>query len=305
MNLDHLTVEEIREQFNRDGVIGPFKVYEPEDAKKMLGSIRAASISSDNAMHKNSVGWDRHFDIKELTNHITHEKIIEKVSAILGNDLLCWRTEFFPKFPGAAGTDWHQVASFQYVTGAPILEPTEGNEQDNVDITVWTAFTDATIENGCMTFIPGSHKKKYYDESLSISKGRDEEYIPIEQQNFYGYDFEEFKTDPNWRPEDEKILSLEMKAGEFVIFTSKCVHGSHPNITERSTRFAFSSRYVPTHVKVYPNHDNFIGHGGQFKLKESNYGTILVSGEDTFKHNSIRDTNNQNVPFKKYEPVNQ
>lgn len=86
-----------------------------------------------------------------------------------------------------------------------------------------------------------------------------------------------------------------MEPGECLIFTARCIHGSHPNITERSTRFAISSRYVPTHVKVYPGMEGFSAHGGQFDLED--YGTVLVSGEDKYKHNIIRDKNNLDMPF--------
>lgn len=289
--------ETLRETFARDGVIGPFKLYEPEEAKEILKTVRIASLDGSSAIHQNDVGWDRHFDIPVLSRHIAQSRVVDRVRALLGDDVLCWRTEFFPKFPGAPGTDWHQVATFQYVTGVPILQPTIDGEDENVDVTVWTTFTEASIENGCMKFIPGSHKKKYYDESRPISIGRGEEYKSIDQQNFYGYDFEEFKVDPSWDPDAENVRSMEMNAGEFIMFSSKCVHGSHPNNSKRSTRFAISSRYVPTQVKVYPEHSKFFGHGGFFDLDASNYGCVVVSGEDRFGHNRLRDRNNHGDGF--------
>ncbi|WP_010520498.1 chlorinating enzyme [Aquimarina agarivorans] len=299
MNLDHLNAKEIKAIFDKDGVVGPFRAYDPDIAKTMLKNIRSKSMIQNHAIHKNNVGWDRHFDVQDLSDHISNVKILEKVKVILGEDILCWRTEFFPKFPKSAGTDWHQVGTFQYVTGDPILQPTISGKDEYVEITAWTAFTDATIENGCMKFLPGTHKKQYYNEGLPVTGGRDTEYTPIEKDNFYGYDFEEFKIDPKWDPDEMESKSIEMKAGEFILFTSKCIHGSHPNVSERSTRFAFSSRFVPTQVKVYPNHDEFHGHGGFFQLKKSGYGCVLVSGEDTFKHNQIRTENSLGTPFQK------
>jgi non-heme Fe2+,alpha-ketoglutarate-dependent halogenase len=88
---------------------------------------------------------------------------------------------------------------------------------------------------------------------------------------------------------------MEMRAGECVIFTARCVHASHPNVTARSTRLAITCRYVPTHVRVYPDWNSFRAHGGDFDLGD--YGCVLVSGEDRFKHNRIRSESNHGEPF--------
>lgn len=284
--------------FNTNGFIGPFKLYEPDEARRMLDEIRIKNLNRENILFDNDVNYDRHFDITELSNHITHPGIINRIQSILGRDILCWRTEFFPKFPGSTGTEWHQVANYQYATGQPMLEPTENSPESPIDLTVWTAFTDATCENGCMKFLPGTHQKLYYDESKSIQTGRNNTYKSVEENTlFFGYNFNDFKIDPEWQPNEDDAISIEMKAGECVIFTARCIHGSHPNTTQRSTRFSISSRYVPTHVKVYPNMTKFSAHGGQFDLE--NYGGILVSGIDKYKHNVIRTKNNLGAPFNK------
>lgn len=213
--------------FEKNGVIGPFKVYEPEEAKELLKKIRIKNMDTSNRVFNNDVNYDRHFDIEELTNHVAHPRIVENLRAILGSNLLCWRSEFFPKFPGATGTEWHQVADYRYATGTPQLMPTKDTPSETLDITVWTAFTDATIENGCMKFIPGSHKKLYYDESKKVATGRKDKYSSQEADTgFFGYNFQDFKVDPEWDPDECDILTTEMKPGEYVIFTARCVHAS-------------------------------------------------------------------------------
>lgn len=292
-----LTSEELA-FFNDNGFAGPFKLYEPDEAKALLHEIRIKNLDRKHILFDNDVNYDRHFDVPELSNHISHPGIVNRIRSIIGQNILSWRTEFFPKFPGSAGTEWHQVANYQYATGQPMLEPTENFPNVPVDLTVWTAFTDATRENGCMKFLPGTHKKLYYDESKKANSGREEKYKSVEEKTlFFGYNFDDFKIDPEWYPDENKAITLEMKPGECVIFTARCIHGSHPNITERSTRFAISSRYVPTHVRVYPNMKEFSAHGGKFNLER--YGAVLVSGEDTYKHNKLRDENNLGQSFKK------
>ncbi len=295
---DVLLSEEEVKQFDRDGVIGPFKLYEPEEAKAILHNIRMKNIDSTKSIHQNEVNYDRHFDIPELREHISHPGIVKRVRALLGHNLLCWRTEFFPKFPGDAATEWHQVANYQYATGEPMLETAMPELEMPLDITVWTAFTHATVENGCMRFIPGSHEKVYYDESKSVEVGRESKYRSVEADTqFYGYDFQEFKVDPKWNPEQERTLDMVMKPGECVIFSAKCVHASYKNSTKRDTRFAITSRYTPAHVQVYPNQEKFTAHGGFFDLSESNYGPVLVSGDDSWKHNNVRTHDNLEKPF--------
>lgn len=282
--------------FEKNGFIGPIKLYEPEEAKEILHEIRIKNLDRSKILFDNDVNYDRHFDIAELTRHVGHKKIIEKVSSILGQDVLCWRSEFFPKFPGSAATEWHQVSNYQYATGTPMLKPTLENRTIPLDLTVWTCFTEATIENGCMKFLPGSHKKLYYDESKEIARGREEEYRSVTANTgFFGYDFQEFKVDEDWIPDEQKAVSMVMQPGECVIFSARCVHASHPNTTKHKTRFAITARYTTPDVKVYSGMDTFQAHGGDFNLKD--YGTVLVSGENKFDHNKVRTHNNWGEPF--------
>src|ERR1043165_1657721 len=91
--------------FNENGFVGPFKLYEPNDAKVLLEEIRIKNLDRSQILFDNNVNYDRHFDILELTHHITHPKIVDLLRKIISNNILCWRTEFFPKFPGSRGTE--------------------------------------------------------------------------------------------------------------------------------------------------------------------------------------------------------
>ncbi|MEM7294190.1 MAG: phytanoyl-CoA dioxygenase family protein, partial [Pseudomonadota bacterium] len=84
----------------------------------------------------------------EWLDFATHPDILEMMSQLVGDDLILWGTTIFgkPALKGKA-TPWHQDGDYY-----PI-RPLE-------TITVWIALDDATTENGCMRFIPGSHKKR-------------------------------------------------------------------------------------------------------------------------------------------------
>ncbi|MCJ8273889.1 MAG: hypothetical protein MJK04_31385, partial [Psychrosphaera sp.] len=78
-----------KKEFEEKGFIGPFKVYEVEEAMQMINSIRKKNFNRDNILFDNDLNYDRHFDIPELTNHIGHPAIVEKLRAIMGRDVLC------------------------------------------------------------------------------------------------------------------------------------------------------------------------------------------------------------------------
>lgn len=286
--------------FERDGFVGPIRIYEPDEARELLHKIRTDNLDRSLAVFDNDVNYDRHFDIPDLAEHIGNARIIERVREIIGPDFFCWRTEFFPKFPGGSGTEWHQVANYQYATGVPMLHPTRETARP-IDVTVWTCFTEATRENGCMKFLPGSHKVLYFDESRAVKTGRAGDYTSVAANtNFFGYDFGEFKVDPDWIPDEREAVAMEMQPGECVIFSARCVHGSFPNTTKRSLRFALTSRYIPTHVRAYPDWTEFHAHGGHFDLDD--WGCVLVSGKDDYHHNRVRTTDNHDRPFP-YRPL--
>jgi non-heme Fe2+,alpha-ketoglutarate-dependent halogenase len=284
------------EKFESDGFIGPITLYEPDEAASMIREIRIQNQDRSNALYSNSVNYDRHFDIPYLSQHISHPTIVKYLQAILGPDVLLWRTEFFPKFPGSSGTEWHQVRDYSYANGKPQLLPTESEWNAFIDITVWTTFTPATRKTGCMRFVRGSHTDWYFDERKQTRRGRDEEYdVNTAETKFFGYDFSDFAIQDGWIPPEDEVVELEMKPGEAAIFTANCVHGSLPNTTERETRFAIAGRYVPTHVRVYPEQETFTAHGATFDLAK--YGSVLVGGRNTYDHNRIRSQNNLGQQF--------
>jgi non-haem Fe2+, alpha-ketoglutarate-dependent halogenase len=283
-------------RFENDGFLGPIKLYDEDEAAELLREIRIRNQDTSKALYANSVNYDRHFDIPELARHIAHPTLVKYLTAILGPDVLLWRTEWFPKFPGAKATEWHQVRDYSYANGKAQLLPTETGWNSYIDITVWTTFTPATRETACMRFVRGSQRHEIFDEHKEVAIGRSKGYdVAYSDTSFFGYNFSDFAIDPNWEPKPEDVVELEMRPGEAVIFTASCVHGSLPNSTERQTRMAIAARYVPTHVRVYPDQDSFTAHGAEFDL--SRYGSVVVGGENRYTHNRIRTEDNHGVKF--------
>lgn len=295
-----LSTDEV-ERFNRDGYIGPFDVYQPDEMDRRLRSLRARLIDTRNAIYSsdeaasgvtNLANYDRHLDVDFLAEHITRPEIVDRVTSILGPDTLCWRTEFFPKYPGDEGTDWHQADNFSNVAGSKhpqIVWPEDS--QFGGTVTVWTAFTEATVENGCLQFIPGSHKTMNYDESKTMVYDADSINKTVKngvRRGFFGYDYRQLQKDPSWSPDESKAVSQVMRAGQCIIFWSTLMHASHPHSGQtRKMRLGFAARYLPTSVQVYPYSEALEEFGGRASLER--FGNVLVSGHDAWGHNRYVD----------------
>ncbi|MCG9629023.1 chlorinating enzyme [Vibrio mediterranei] len=282
-----LTNDEIR-FFHKNGYVGPFKLFEPEEMDEIWNELRVELLDKRKAPFPDSkLNYDRHLDIEILSYITSHPRVVERVNSILGPDILNWRTEWFPKYPGDEGTEWHQAQSFVEFEGTEKLVPTKPEQGQPWELTAWFAMNRATKENGCMKVMPGTHNTWYFDEKKNINFTPEDINNKTarngEKSGFYGYDFSKLKHDENWEPDETQALHIEMEPGEFFLFTSRCMHASNPNITENMNRFGLASRYVPTHVKVYPETNEFCHFGEKFSLDR--YSPVLVSGRNSYDHN--------------------
>ncbi len=297
-----LTPEQI-EQFRKNGYAGPFDLYDQDEIKQAYKKLRAALFDNSHSpygLDNRSVtfGYDRHLDVDFLSTHIAQNEIVDRVNSILGPDVICWRSELFPKYPGDEGTDWHQADTFAHASGQPqVVWP------DNSDfggaITVWTAMTDVSEENGCLQFIPGTHEEMFYDETKDMKYTPDQVNLMEKdgvKRGFFGYDYRNLQKDPEFKPDESKAVSIEMKAGQFVIFWSTLMHSSLPNSTENKTRMGFACRYVPAATKIYPDCDEIEEYGSKMSL--DNYGVVVVSGENPSEHNRVVEKNLRGKRFK-------
>src|SRR5438093_10768614 len=85
--------------FDEHGYIGPFTIYEPELVNSMWKKVRVQLLNKKKAIYRRSkMNYDRHLDIKILSDIVSHPDIVRRVQSILGPNILCWRTEWFPKY---------------------------------------------------------------------------------------------------------------------------------------------------------------------------------------------------------------
>lgn len=295
------------EQFHKRGFAGPFKVYEPAEITTRWRRERIRLMNRENAAYQlkkddceitNIANYDRHLDNDFLADHVCRPEIVDRVSSILGPDVLCWRTEFFPKYPGDEGTDWHQADTFAHASGAPQIVWPNDNDFGGT-ITAWCAFTEAKVETACLQFIPGTHRTMYYDERKGFHYEPEKFNKTVKQgtrRGFFGYDYRQLQIDPDWSPDESKAVSIELEPGEVVVFWSTLMHASHPHLGKtKNMRLGFASRYVPTSVRVYPDADTLSEYDTTIGLER--YGAVLVSGADAYGHNRIAAATTTNRPF--------
>ena len=230
----------------------------------------------------------------------------QRMASLLGDDIICWRSQFFEKAPGAAGTFWHQTGSFQEFSKRSKLTATRPMDDSNIQLTGWIALSDTTIENGCMRILPGSFKDGRFEqislnlfkecESYLLTQSKDEIKKILAAIRFTPGNFIKaqlaFEIALREIPDlfdGFDVVDLEMKAGEGVIFSSLNTHASYPNITQGDTRLGFAGRYTSNDVKVYDGwtEDVFPTPEGAKSFSLENVASIQVHGEDRFGHNKI------------------
>ncbi|HZH96617.1 MAG TPA: phytanoyl-CoA dioxygenase family protein, partial [Flavisolibacter sp.] len=123
-----------------------------------------------------------------------------------------WHDQALFKKPWANPTSWHLDAPYWSFT-------------DRRALSIWIALDDATLENGCLFFIPGSHKSTRY-EIAGIGKNMGEIFKV----------YPEFRSAPS--------VAAPMKAGSCSFHNGLTIHGAHANMTPGFRR-AMTCAYMP------------------------------------------------------------
>jgi phytanoyl-CoA hydroxylase len=123
-----------------------------------------------------------------------------------------WHDQALIKRPWANPTSWHLDTPFWSFS-------------DRRALSIWVALDDATYENGCLYFIPGSHDHTTF-ENPGIGKNMDavfDFYPPLKKS---------------------KSAAVPMKAGSCSFHNGLTIHGAGPNMTNGFRR-AMTCAYMP------------------------------------------------------------
>ncbi|HUQ71154.1 MAG TPA: phytanoyl-CoA dioxygenase family protein [Planctomycetaceae bacterium] len=280
-----LTEEQIK-FFYDNGYLAPLKLFSPEEMAEVLEEVenevfepgdvgrtygRLATYRKSKVYQGVRNSRDRHLDCPAILKLALQKGIFEQVAQLLGPDLLLWRTQLLPKYPGAPETEWHQVSTFT-MSGKglrPVLEPPDRDDLFNV--TCWLALEDVDLDNGCMQFWRGSHKKPLHNIIINGSK------------SFARTSFELECKIPK-----EELGDCVLKAGEFVIFHERTVHGAPPNSSKTRRRFGMNYRICRPDVYIYRGMKTQESNTFGEKFDLDNWTAILARGEDKFHRNKVK-----------------
>lgn len=150
----------------------------------------------------------------EVIRQIMLDERLGKMTAQLSgaDGMRIWHDQALIKRPWANPTAWHLDTPFWSFS-------------DRRAISIWVALDDATLENGCLFFIPGSHKLTSFDK---ITIGRNMDGI-----------FDVYPQLKNSRP-----VAAPMKAGSCSFHNGLTVHGANANMTPGFRR-AMTCAYMP------------------------------------------------------------
>lgn len=123
---------------------------------------------------------------------------------------------------------WHDQALFKQPFGNPTsyhLDNPYWSFSSRDSISIWIALDDATLANGCMWYLPGTHKTARYD-NVGIGPNLD------------GL----FKVYPEWRAIEP--VAVPARAGTAVFHNGLTAHGAGANMTNKPRR-AMTCAYMP------------------------------------------------------------
>jgi hypothetical protein len=241
---DTVTLSPIAAAYERDGFFFPYDVTGEVQAAELLADLEAAEAqyAGDRARLSHLRSYPSQL-LPSFAALIRHPRLIEAVSQIIGPDLLVWSCGFFIKEPSSKSyVSWHQDLNYWGLDG-------------DREVTAWYALTPATIENGCMRFIPGSHKRQDVPHVDSFAKDnlltRGQE-IAVEV-------------------DEASAVNVELRAGQVSFHHGHLFHASAPNLTN-SRRLGIAIRYVAPSMRQTSGDRLLVSH---------------VAGKDEYGHFEI------------------
>jgi non-heme Fe2+,alpha-ketoglutarate-dependent halogenase len=292
-----LSAEEVA-QFHSRGYLGPFDLLETsqlEAIRPTFKTIVDGGLTSpiyDRTTHRD---WHLHY--KNLLTMAYRPQLLHRVQSLLGENLLVWRSSIFHKAPGDGALAWHQSSLFageEYGIFKPALGPPPeyGTYTDLFNLSAWIALDDVTAANGAMQIATGTHARQYPVRRVPLASSvfgkvfRDNLVRAGDTARLAELD-ERFAVITIFDPEEEgaTVETVEMKAGQFIIFTDRVMHSSLANTTADERRLAINFRITVPQVEVYPHQawgDMIDGNDHDI----TRHANVMLSGQDRYGKNT-------------------
>lgn len=205
-------------QYERDGFYSPLRVLSVAEAREVRLRLEMVECLQGGPL-RGELRHKAHLVLTWLDRLVRHPVILDAVEDILGPNILCWSSSFFIKEArDPAYVSWHQDATYWGLSKPDV-------------VTAWVAFTEATVENGAMRMVPGSHRAQVphrdtFAPTNLLSRGQE---LAVEV-------------------DEARAIDILLRAGEMSLHHVLMFHSSPPNRSD-DRRIGFAVRYIPTDVR--------------------------------------------------------
>ncbi len=222
------------ESYRQNGFVAQRGFLSPDEVAELKTAVLEAVAEMARTIGRKKVaGGDTDIEEKEedyYTRIFTQRLNLWRISAVvkrymldpLLGQMLC-RLEGIPRF-----RVWHDQTLIKEPFGNPTawhIDNPYWSFHSRNSISVWIALEDATLENGCMWFIPGTQELASFD---GVGIGMNMADL--------------FKLYPKMAEIDP--VAVPMKAGDCSFHNGLCAHGAGANMT-RKRRIAMTCAYMP------------------------------------------------------------
>jgi phytanoyl-CoA hydroxylase len=182
---------------------------------------------------------------------VTNPRIVEGLTAVIGPNVKAMQSMLFIKSEGKPGQAWHQDEYFI---------PT----RDRSLTAVWIALDDATVENGCLWVLPGSHRRGVL--------------YPTHPQTDPRFDCTVEAYEFPYR--DDEAVPVEIPAGTALIFNGYLLHRSLENSGRHGYRRALANHYMSAESLLPWRSPREGEHMGMVDYRD----IVMVAGEDPYAY---------------------
>lgn len=252
--------------YHRDGYLVPRFRFTGERLAKLQALTERLIADNPTLINKAMVGLHLPqtgaqglVTTRDWLDFATDPDLLDMMSELIGPDIVLWDCQmFYKRSGGGPATPWHRDGRYWPIR--PLATTS-----------VWVAVYDSVIENGCLRIIPGSHRARQIGQHLKSNR---EDTVFPQYLSADEYD-------------ESQAKSIELKAGEMVMFDVYTIHGAeHNNGTK--PRAGVSIRYMP--ATSHFDHDGAdLEHAREYPgAAHQNRPLMLVRGVDRSGRNDFR-----------------
>lgn len=215
--------DEARDAYRRNGYFAGVRLLNSEQVGALRSAVtrlmderfaedsrfyeynRNESVDPDRVLFHALGGWRV---VEALHDLVFFPPLIRAAESLLGTRVRFWHDQLFVKPPHDGGVvAWHQDYSY-WTRTKPIAH-----------LTCWIALDDSTVKNGCLHYVPGSHRWPLLPRGLL--SGDMESAIELLDREL---------------SDDFRPVPIELKAGEATFHHPMMLHGSYENNSDRPRR---------------------------------------------------------------------